>query len=357
MIRSPSMRPCLAGAMCLAMLAAACSPRAASTAQPAGAATLAAPPGSTPPVAVATFGPFANATLSAIRDAPDLAHQCTTDARQALKELATQYPFESLVRQAARDLMPKCKDQASLAELLETIPRNQRTPDEQMDLIRLYVRNLSRFADAEAEVKPLVDADPNNTDTLSLYAAALYYQGRFAEAKALVDRRWTVLVREENTDILTMRADQFMKDGRPERADAILRQVLSMNPGHMFAINTLRQVKLMRGDSSAAAELAATAEAIDSLIGLRERSMAQASERFQDLVAAFDAFDYATAESIAKELIESAVDDTMRVDLYESLATIYLMQGHTEQALEARNEASRYQARLTPSPAPTGARP
>ena len=173
----------------------------------------------------------------------------------------------------------------------------------------------------------------------------------------MFDRRWTVLVREENTDIMTMRADQFMKDGHPERADSILRQVLEMNPSHMFAINTLRQVRLIRGDTNGAAELAATAEAIDAMVGLRERSMAQASERFQDLVTAFDKFDYKTAEQIAKELIANAADDRMRVELYNSLATIYYMQGRSEQALEARNEASRLQTSLTPSPEATGATP
>ncbi|MCC7019887.1 MAG: hypothetical protein IT332_09040 [Ardenticatenales bacterium] len=333
MIRTVVSRPLRSGAALAAMLAAACQAGPAPTPTPAGG-------GSAPTTG---FSPAANATLAAVRDAPDIAHQCTTEARQALQSLARQYPAEPLVRQAARAIMPACRDQASLAELLSAVPRDARTRDEQLDLVRLYLRSLSRFADAEVEVKPLVDADPNNTDTLSLYASALYYQGRFAEALPLVDRRWTVLVREGNTDIMTMRADQLLKDGRVDRADAVLREVLSMNPSHMFAINTLRQVRVLQDDEAGAAQLAATAEAIDSQIGMRERAMAEANERFQDLVTAFDAADYTTAEQIARELLENAVDDGMRADLYTSLASIYRMQGRSDAALEARDQASHYE--------------
>ncbi|MEO8083357.1 MAG: hypothetical protein ABI780_06005, partial [Ardenticatenales bacterium] len=293
------------------------------------------------------FGPVANATLEAVRDAPDLVHRCTKSAREALQSLAKQYPLEPLVRQAARTVMPECRDQASLAALLASVPREARTRDESLDLIRIELRNLSRFADAESEVKPFVDADPNDTETLSLFAAALYYQGRFAEAAPLVDRRWTVIVREENTDIMTMRADQFMKDGRPDRAEAILKDVLSLNPNHLFAINTLRQVQTLRGDEAGAAVLASTAEAIDAIASRRERAMAEANQRFQDLVTAFDAFDYPTAEKIAKELIGKAEDDSMRTELYSSLAAIYFMQGRMDDSLAARDQASHFAALAT----------
>lgn len=343
MIRFHGPRPSVAGLSLLVLVAAACNGGPAPTAAPPAPAAAAMPSG-----AAAGFGPEANATLEAVRGAPDIVHRCTKDAREALQSLAKQYPLEPLVRQAARSIMPECRDQASLAELLASVPRAARTRDEQLDLVRIELRNLSRFADAEAEVKPFVDADPKDTETLSLYAAALYYQGRFSEAAALVDRRWTVIVHEGNTDIMTMRADQFMKDGRPDRAEAILRQVLALNPNHLFAINTLRQVLSMRDDAAGAADLAATAEAIDGLIGVRERAMAEANQRLQDLVAAFDTFDYTTAAQIALEMIGKATDDGMRSELYSTLATIYHMQGREDAALDARNQASHFAALATP---------
>ncbi|MBK6768092.1 MAG: hypothetical protein IPG72_03485 [Ardenticatenales bacterium] len=341
-------RPLLLGVTLFALLAAGCQGEPVATSAPAG-----VPPAGAP----STFGPSANATLVAVRDAPDIAHRCTTEARQALQDLAKRYPLEPLVRQAARSIMPVCHDQTSLAELLTAVPREARTRDEQLELIGLYLRSLSRFADAEAEVKPLVDADPNNTDTLSMYASALYYQGRLSEATALIDRRWTVLVHEGNTDIMTMRADQLMKDGRVDQADAVLREVLLLNPTHMFAINTLRQVRALQGDDAGAALLGATAEAIDSQNGIRERAMAEANERFQDLVAAFDSQDYATAEQIAKELIEKAADDGMRADLYCSLASIYRMQRRADDALKARDQASHYESLAAQTAVPAPGRP
>lgn len=369
MIRFDGPRPIAMGLAVLALFTTGCNRSPAATIAPpavAPAGPPAGPPAGSPVAApgatlgaggAAVFGAVANATLEAVRDAPDLVHRCTKSAREALQSLAKQYPLEPLVRQAARAVMPECRDQASLAALLAAVPREMRTREETMDLARIELRNLSRFADAAAEVKPFVDEDPNNTETLSLYAAALYYQGRFAEAAPLVDRRWTVIVREENTDIMTMRADQFMKDGRPDRAEAILKNVLALNPNHLFAINTLRQVRTLRGDDTGAAVLAATAEAIDEQTGRRERAMAEANQRFQDLVAAFDKFDYPTAEAIAKELIDKAEDDSMRTELYSSLAAIYFMQGRMDDSLAARDQASRFAAQATAAALGTPVRP
>lgn len=351
MFSAHGLRPTAVGLALLVLAAAACAKA------PTPPAAPLAPTVAATTAAGAVFDPAANATLEAVRDAPDIVHRCTKAAREALQSLAKTYPLEPLVRQAARSIMPECRDEASLVELLASVPRASRTRDEQIDLIRIELRNLSRFADAEAEVKPLVDADPNDTETLSLYAAALYYQGRFKEAVPLVDRRWTVIVREGNTDIMTMRADQFMKDGRPDRADAILRQVLDLNPKHLFAINTLRQVRTMRGDDAGAALLAATAEAIDGEIGVRERAMAEANQRLQDLVAAFDVFDYDTAAKIALEMIDKAADDGMRAELYSTLATIYHMQGAEDKALAARDQASHFESLATPRPAGTAVSP
>lgn len=326
-----------------------CGPAASNLPAPAGTALTAnatAPADSSAavatPASAATFGPDALATLTAVRDEPDLIHRCSTNARDALQALASTYPLEPLVRAAARKIMPECRDQASLVAMLEAVPEAARSRDEQLDLARMYLRELSRFADAEKLVKPLLDADPNNTDLLSLYAAALFYQGRFAEASRLVDRRWTVLVREQNVDIMTMRADQFLKDGRPDRAEAILRQVLAIAPEHMFALNTLRQVRSSRGDTAGADAAAATAQALESAMAVKAKVSAEIGERFQDFVDAFDRFDYATAESIVKELIAQTDDDAMLAELYYSLGTVYQQMGHIDDATKARDQSSMY---------------
>ncbi len=344
-----SISPALVGGLVAALAAAGCRPG--------------GPPAAVAPAATATLpGPVfdagALATLEAIRGIPDFPHLCAEDTRDALAALAADFPREPLVVSAAREIMPRCRDYATLAELLEEIPEAERTDADRVELAQLYSRNLSRFADAEAIIAPVIERNPTDLHAVSIYAAALYYQGRFKEAAPLVDALWEQMVNEQNVDILTIRADAFIDAGQVDRAIRILDQVLGWNPQHGFALNTMRKARVRAGDDAGAEAVAATREALDEASAAKQRVMTEIQRRFQDLVAAFDAHNYDEAAAIALELIEKAPDEASRSELYQSLGNIRHMQGRDEEALAARDEATRLQkladATRTAAPAAAG---
>lgn len=271
--------------------------------------------------------------------------------------LAKEYPLEPTVRQVARSVMPECREQEALVALLEARPEAQRPDDERIELATLYLRHVSRFSDAEAEIKPLLDRDRRNQDYVSIYAAALYYQDRFQEAIPYVDAIWTAITREENTDIMAMRADAFIGSGQVDRAILILKDVIRLNPTHTFAINLLRRAETMKGNVAAADVLSATSEAISVANADQSRAMTELQTRFRDLVAAFDAHDYDTAEAIAKELLAKAPHIGAEEQLYESLAAIYKMQGKPDLERQALDEATKRQKLLTPTAPTSGIQP
>lgn len=326
--------------------------------RPGGAPDVAVAPAATATRAGPVFDAPALATLEAIRAIPDFPHLCAEASRDALAALAADFPREPLVVAAAREIMPRCRDYATLAVLLEEIPEAERTDVDRIELAQLYSRNLSRFADAEAIIAPVIERHPSDLHAVSIYAAALYYQGRFNEAAPLVDALWEQMVNEQNVDIMTIRADAFIDAGQVDRAIRILDQVLGWNPQHGFALNTMRKARVRAGDDEGAEAVAATREALDEASAAKQRAMTEIQRRFQDLVAAFDAYRYDDAAAIALELIDKAPDESSRAELYQSLANIRRMQGREDEALAARDEATRLMqlaaATRTAAPAAAG---
>ena len=266
--------------------------------------------------------PEALATLGASVALESQAIRCGEKNLSALRTIWEQYPGDPQVREALRSDLEKCQQWDGLAEVLEAQPAEERTNAEQLNLAGLYLRNLGRFADAEAVAVPLAERFPDDTDIVSLAAASLYYQDRVEEAIPMIDRLWEQLVASQNTDILTMRAVAFMNDGQPKRAVSILEQVIQFNPRHTFGWTSLARARQAMGDEEGAREAREVNEALRSESSLMARQGQRMADITRNLQASWDAEAYEEVVRLAESLLEMAPEDK-KPEIHRTIGKAY----------------------------------
>ncbi|MBK6768081.1 MAG: hypothetical protein IPG72_03430 [Ardenticatenales bacterium] len=294
-----------------------------------GAACRSNPSGATP---LQQRDPGALATLQAVTGAGTGA--CNPDADAAVAAVAAQYPDAPEVMLARRAHATACQDWPALAEVLRAIPDASRVATDTANLARIEIRYLQEFDKGEAHIKPLAAADPTNVDYASLLAAALYYQQRFAEAVPNVDALWQPIVASKNVDIMTMRAEAFMEEGKVERAIRILNDVLKINPRHEFARNVLSRAMAIGGDGAAAADVQATTEAMRVTREAETANTTWVNDRLNELRAAFDAGRFAEAERLAHSIIPR-LPEARKHEMYRTLKDVYIALGRFDDADKA----------------------
>lgn len=281
---------------------------------------------------------------------------CTAAARASLDDLAQRFAGAPEIDAARRAYHATCGEWQALADLLGAIPAATRSEADTVSLARIKIRYLQQFAEGEALIRPLAAAQPDNVDYASLLAAALYYQQRFGEAVAMVDRLWQPLMAARNADIMTMRAEAFMEEGKVDRAIRVLNDVLAFNPQHEFARTVLGRAMAIGGDAAGSAAVQATAQALRAA---READVANATwvnDRLTELRAAFDAQRYSESEQLARAIIPRLPADRKH-EMYGTLGDILVAMGRFDAAAKAKDVAAALAAGTPEAAIPAGDRP
>lgn len=281
---------------------------------------------------------------------------CSAASRASLDDLAQRFAGAPEIDAARRAYYTACGEWQALADLLAAIPAASRSEADTVTLARVKVRYLQQFAEGEALIRPLAAAQPDNLDYASLLAAALYYQQRFGEAVAMVDRLWQPLMAARNADIMTMRAEAFMEEGKVDRAIRVLNDVLAFNPQHEFARTVLGRAMAIGGDAEGSAAVQATAQALRAA---READVANATwvnDRLTELRAAFDAQRFDESEQLARAIIPRLPADRKH-EMYDTLGDILVAMGRFDDAAKAKGVAAALAAGTPEAAIPAADRP
>lgn len=260
---------------------------------------------------------------------------CSGAARASLDDLARRFPSAPEVDAARRVYHQTCGEWQALADLLAAIPAASRSEADTVALARIQIRYLQDFSAGEALIRPFVAAQPDNLDYASLLAASLYYQQRFGEAVAMVDRLWQPMVAARNSDIMTMRAEAFMEEGKVERAISVLNDVLASYPEHEFARTVLGRAMAIAGNAAGAADVQATAEVIRATREAGAANIAWINDRFTELRAAVDAGHFDDAEPLARAILPRLPEDRKH-EMYGTLSDILVALGRFDEAAKAQ---------------------
>lgn len=278
--------------------------------------------------------------------AMDPQQRCAPEAIGELQAVNQAYPDAAAPFAALRTTLEACQRWEPLAALLASRPAAARTQQETVDLARLYIIYLQRFAEGEALIRPLVLANPDNVDYVALLTSALFYQRRVAEAAPHVDRIWDAIVANGLADVMAMRAMAYHEAGQSERARRILEQAQGVQPQNVFVLTSLGQVAAALGDATAAETAAAGAQAARDAQGAQVALNTRLQDIYRRLGEAYNQGLFLDVEPLAKQLLEGGAPPDLQVEIHRVLSRTYLELGRMEDAAAAADEASRIEREL-----------
>lgn len=258
-----------------------------------------------------------------------------------LKSLHAKYPAAAEVSNTLQTALQARQDWDALEKLLTEKPAAERTPAEQVNLAKVYIK-LGRYRDASDIVGVMADAAPNDLELNSLAGYAWYYEGKYDEAARAFDRVWDALVAAKKIDELMMRGMIYFYKGDQERASAVLKKTVEINPDYIPGLNALSRVYAARGDNAQADSYRAQAESAHARQTADEARRMRLTSRARDLEGAFAAGRYAECVEIAREMLQTA-DDAQKPALYQYLGQAYQATGKQAEAQAAFQEAARLQ--------------
>ncbi len=132
---------------------------------------------------------------------------------------------------------------------------------------------------------------------------------------------------------LVSRAETLLNRGELDEAEGVLRQIVTLDPSNVWAINKLGVVKARRGDLDAAGELFRRAIEVD----------AEYAPPYSNLGnLRYDAGDYEGALELYQKAL--AIDPEYE-PAYNNMAAAYKKLGRIEEAVRALKKSSRLRAR------------
>jgi len=273
--------------------------------------------------------------------------RCAPEAVAQLQAIVQAYPAAAAPYAALRQTLESCQLWEPLAALLGSKPPAERSQDETVDLARLYIVFLQRFAEGEALIKPLVDAEPNNVDYVSLLTAALHYQQRGAEAVLYVDRLWEAIVAARNVDVMVMRALAYHDAGQSERALRILEQARAFRPDDTFLLTAFSQVAAALGHEGAAATADAASQAAREAKDVQIAMNTRLNDIYRRMGEAFNQGLFLDIEPLAQQLLEGGAPPALLPEIHRVRSRAFLELGRLEESAAAAEEAARIEQALS----------
>ncbi len=258
-----------------------------------------------------------------------------------LKKLHAKYPAAAEVSSTLQAALQARQDWDALEKLLTEKPAAARTPGEQVNLAKVYIK-LGRYRDASDILGAMADAAPQDLELNSLAGYALYYEGKYDEAARDFDRVWDALVAAKKIDELMMRGMIYFYKSDQERASEVLKKTVKINPDYIAGLNALSRVYAAKGDGAQADLYRAQAERAHARQTADEARRMRLTSRARDLERAFTAGRYAECIEIAHEMLQTA-DDAQKPALYQYLGQAYQATGKQAEAQAAFQEAARLQ--------------
>lgn len=292
-------------------------------------------------------GPEARATQAAVAAIP-VADRCEEEMLSALGTLHDAYPTDSTLFALVVETFDRCQAYEDLTAAYERRPDEVRGDVERRELARVYLRHAGRFEDALAIVAPLAEATPGDADLAGITAASLYYLGRVEEVSPYLDGVWNQLVASGNVELMTMRAEAYVKQGNTARARRIYEQILEQSPNYPFALTSYGQWLVEQGDAESLAYGDRLLRRSESINAVRDREAASGS-RINDLskamMKAWEAQDYEQTLQIALQL-QPILPDDKQPDIYRTLGHTYTELGRNDEARDAYTRAAEIETEL-----------
>lgn len=276
----------------------------------------------------------------------DAQTRCEPGPIAELQSVQQAYPQELEPYAALREVLEACQRWEPLADLIGAKPADQRTLDETVDLARLDIIYLQRFAEGEALIKPLVEANPRDVDYVSLLTAALFYQHRAGEAARYVDPLWEDIIAARNVDVMVMRAMAYHEAGQSTRALRILEQAKGYRPDDLLLLTSIGQVSAGLGDVDAAATAQAAADAARSVQDARVAMSSRMEDLYRRLGDAYNQGLFLDVEPLAQQLLDGDVQRELLPDIHRVRSRAFLELGRFEEAATAADEADRVEREL-----------
>jgi hypothetical protein len=231
------------------------------------------------------------------------------------------------------------QDWNALADLLNSIPAENRTSRDAQQLAAILVR-AQRYEEAVALVEPMVDDTGRSThlDAAWLAAFSAYHTGNLARAGTILDANFEELIAAGKLDAYVIRALVHFEFGELAQAETLLTTLVTSNDSHAAGHDALGRVLVARGDVEPgkrhierASELR---HQITGAIHWRARCVRLAAMS-QALDAAWNREDYDTCDRFIAEMLPQVSRD-QQIVLYQYLAAVRRAQGRQEEAREAQ---------------------
>jgi tetratricopeptide (TPR) repeat protein len=257
------------------------------------------------------------------------------------KALQQRYPAATEVRQVLVSALQLSGDWTGVAELIALIPSAYRTHDDQVTLIKAYLK-LGRNGDAAALAGPLADANPTDVGLNNLAGQAWFNLGDQSRATTAFDRVWPGLIGEKQIDAVVDRGLIYFYQGAYPKAIETLKTALGMDADSIPANNALARVYAAMGDQQQAAIFQQHAEQIHAKATTEEATAMRLVGLGRELEAAFREKRYGDCVAAALQIIPIAQPAT-QATAYQYLGQCYQGQGNAAEAQKANEQAARLQ--------------
>lgn len=247
----------------------------------------------------------AAAQLQQINAELNTGHHISTANFETLKSLYSRYATVLQVAEAYKNALGYREDWDELSRMLQAIPARERSRDDGILLANVLIK-LGRFAEGLEVLKGLGSGTSDDAEIRSLSALAHFNLGQLAESAAELDTSWDTIIASKRTDDINLRGLIYFRQKDYPHAIECLKTSIGFMPVNPVATNALSRVYAATGDT-ASAELyrKETEKAQDENTAAEARKL-QSVSLGRKLEAAWNAKDYQTVISVAKEMLPLA---------------------------------------------------
>lgn len=249
---------------------------------------------------------------------------------ESIKKIYEKYPQDLQVRNVYQSALVKREDWVSLEKFIGTIPANERSRSDQLNLAKVYLK-LGRYQDLVDLIKPLAEATPTDADFNGLLSFGYFYLGQNNEAAKHLDLIWEELLQKKRTDEITTRGMIYFRQNDYPKAIATLEKAIEINPDNATATNTLSRIYAAQNNSEKAEEFRKKTEEIHQKGEEFEAKSIQNVELIYQLQTAWKEKRYSEVIELAQKILPES-DEKNKPALYQYLAESYKALGKNKEA-------------------------
>jgi len=287
--------------------------------------------------AAAELGATDRARLEEIRAGFTRNPGCRIADRLDLLRMLEREPAFPSLQETVEAVLVACEDFDGLVEIRLRKPEAERSPQERLDLVKLYAR-AARFEEGARIARPLADENPEDSEANWLAGYTTFHGGEPGQAVPYLERSVVGKSEEGVADPLVLLGLAALYDDRGEEATRLLERAVAVAPGSGGAWSALARARASSGDAVGAESAAQQARDIHTARRAQIKDRVWLNSRSHDASQALAERRFDAAAEILREMLPVAAPGE-RGRLLEALATAYDRSGRADLADAARAEA------------------